>query len=95
MLEQYKDDPNSILQPLGIQPGSLNHMLLEHRIYSKDVRASFTTSNSAGSFAILASFASIALLAERLKNRKTCPFASRQSASWPPLPSPPSSSAWL
>ena len=73
MIEQYEEDPNSILQPLGIQPGSLNHMLLEHRIYSKDVRASFTTSNSAGSFAILASFASIALLAERLKHRKLSP----------------------
>jgi Tfp pilus assembly protein PilF len=73
MIEQYKEDPDSILKPLGIQPGTLNHMLLEHRIYSKDVRASFTTSNSAGSFGILASFASIALLAERLKNRKVSP----------------------
>jgi len=71
MLQQYQDDPNSILQPLGVQPGTLNHMLLEHRIYSKDVRASFTTSNSAGSFAILTSFAAIALLAELLKDRKT------------------------
>jgi len=71
MLEQYKNDPESILQPLNIQPGSLNHMLLEHRIISKDVRAFFTTSNSAGSFAILAVFASIALFAELLKIRKT------------------------
>jgi tetratricopeptide (TPR) repeat protein/O-antigen ligase len=73
MLEQYKNDPESILQPLGIQPGTLNHMILEHRIFSKDVRASFTTSNSAGSFAILASFAAIALFAELLKIRKTLP----------------------
>ncbi|MGA2172403.1 MAG: O-antigen ligase family protein [Sedimentisphaerales bacterium] len=74
MLQQYQEDPNSILKPLGIQPGTLNQMLLEHRIYSKDVRASFTTSNSAGSFAILASFASIALFAELLKSRKTRPL---------------------
>ena len=73
MLDEYRDDPNTILEPLGIQPGTLNHMLLEHRLYSKDVRASFTTSNSAGSFAVLASFAAIALLAERLKNRKSSP----------------------
>jgi len=70
MLEHYRQDPGAILQPLGIQPGSINHMMLEHRIQSKDVRASFTTGNSAGSFAILAVFASIAMLAQRLKNRK-------------------------
>jgi O-antigen ligase len=73
IIEQYRDDPNSILGPLGISPGSLNHVLLEHRILSKDVRASFTTGNSAGSFAILASFAAVALLAELLKNRKSFP----------------------
>jgi hypothetical protein len=71
MLQEYKDDPNSILEPLGIQPGTINQMMLEHRIYSKDVRASFTTSNSAGSFGILTSFAAIALLAELLKKRKS------------------------
>ena len=71
MLQEYKDDPNSILEPLGIEPGTINQMMLEHRIYSKDVRASFTTSNSAGSFGILTSFAAIALLAELLKKRKS------------------------
>jgi hypothetical protein len=76
IIEQYKDDPASILDPLGIQPGSLNQMLLEHRILSKDVRASFTTGNSAGSFAILASFAAVALLAELLKTRKSFPASS-------------------
>lgn len=73
MIEQYKDEPNSILEPLGIEPGSLNQMLLEHRIFSKGVRASFTTSNSAGSFAILTCFAAMALLAERIKARKRNP----------------------
>ena len=77
MLQEYQDDPNSILQPLGIRPGTLEQMMLEHRIYSKDVRASFTTSNSAGSFAILASFAAIALLAELLKNRKSSTLSFR------------------
>jgi hypothetical protein len=76
ILEQYKNDPNSILQPLGIEPGSFNHILLEHRIYSKDVRASFTTSNSAGSFAIMTCFAAIALLLERLRQHKTLPVVS-------------------
>ncbi|MBA7704128.1 hypothetical protein ES703_112928 [subsurface metagenome] len=45
-------------------------MLLEHRIYSRGVSGFFTTSNSAGSFAMLASFAAIALFLEKFKNRK-------------------------
>ncbi len=75
MLDEYERNPNAILQPLGIQQGTLNQMLLEHRLRSKDVRGFFTTSNSAGSFAILASFAAIAVLAERLKARHTLPVS--------------------
>jgi O-antigen ligase/tetratricopeptide (TPR) repeat protein len=78
MLNEYKDDPNTILEPLGIAPGTINQMMLEHRIYSKDVRASFTTSNSAGSFAILTSFAAVAILAELVKRRKTSPLPFKQ-----------------
>lgn len=70
LIEQYESDPQTILKPLGIQPGSLNHILLEHRLYSKGVRGFFTTSNSAGSFAILASFAALALFLIAFKNRK-------------------------
>ncbi len=71
MLQHYEEDPAQILEPLGIQPGSLNHMLLEHRIYSKDVKGFFTTGNSAGSFAILALSAAAALLFERIGARKS------------------------
>ncbi len=74
MVQQYEDDPNSLLEPLGIKPGSMNHILFENHLYAKDVRAAFTTGNSVGSFAILTSFASIALLAELLKNRKLSNF---------------------
>jgi hypothetical protein len=73
MIQQYQDDPDAMLQQLGIEKNSFNHILLEHRLYSKDVRSFFTTGNSAGSFAILTSFAAIALLAETLKNRKSFP----------------------
>jgi len=69
MIEQYERDPQSILGPIGIQPGTFNQMLLEHRILSQDVRAFFTTGNSAGSFAILATFAALAVFAERLITR--------------------------
>jgi len=80
LVQQYQDDPDAILQPLGITRNSFNHILLEHRIYSKDVRAFFSTSNSAGSFAILTSFAAIAILAELFKNRKSFPSLSGNRA---------------
>jgi len=70
LIEQYQNDPDSILGPLGIERNSFNHILLEHRILSKDVRGAFTTGNSAGSFAILTSFAALALAAELFKIRK-------------------------
>ena len=73
LIQQYQDDPDAMLQQLSIEKNSFNHILLEHRLYSKDVRSFFTTGNSAGSFAILTSFAAIALLAEILKNRKLFP----------------------
>ncbi|MGA2679970.1 MAG: O-antigen ligase family protein [Sedimentisphaerales bacterium] len=80
MIQQYQDDPDAMLQQLGIEKNSFNHILLEHRLYSKDVRSFFTTGNSAGSFAILTSFTAIALLAEILKNRKLFPKLSGNRA---------------
>lgn len=71
MIEKYEQDPQSILDPLGIVPGSFQHMLLEHRLYSRGVRGYFTTANSAGSFALLASFAALALFLQQFKNRKS------------------------
>ncbi|MBN1125316.1 MAG: O-antigen ligase family protein [Sedimentisphaerales bacterium] len=53
MIEQYEEDPLSQLGPLGIEPGSFQHMLYEHRLYGRDVKGFFTTGNSAGSFFIL------------------------------------------
>ncbi len=78
LIRQYQDDPDAMLEQLGIQKNSFNHILLEHRLYSKDVRSFFTTGNSAGSFAILTSFAAIALLAEI--NRKSFPKLSGNRA---------------
>jgi len=72
-IEQYEKDPNMLLGPLGIEAGTFQHFLFEHRLYSRGIRGFFTTSNSAASFAICAFFAGIALLAGRLqsiRNRK-------------------------
>jgi len=72
-IDQYEQDPQSILGPLGIERGSFQQMLFEHRLYSRGVKGFFTTANSAGSFAILACFAAGALLLEKLKSPKTDP----------------------
>jgi O-antigen ligase len=69
-IEQYEKQPQMFLGPLGIEPGTFQHFLFEHRLYSRGVRGSFTTSNSAASFAILASFAAVGLLARRVRDRR-------------------------
>jgi hypothetical protein len=73
LIQQYQDDPDTMLEQLGIEKNSFNHILLEHRIYSKDVRTAFTTGNSAGSFAILTFFAAVAIAAEFFKKHKLYP----------------------
>jgi O-antigen ligase len=73
MIAQYEQAPSTMLEPLGIQSGSFQQFLFEHRLYSRDVRGFFTTGNSAGSFAILASFAAVALFIDKFKNRQSQP----------------------
>jgi O-antigen ligase/tetratricopeptide (TPR) repeat protein len=70
-IEQYERAPQAILEPLGIEPGTFQQFLFEHRLYTKGVPGFFTTSNSAGSFALMAFFAAIALFIEKIKNRKS------------------------
>jgi len=70
-IEQYQDDPQSMLGPLRIKPDSFKQFLFEHRLYSKGVRGFFTTRNSAGSFALMALFAAVALFVDKLKNRRS------------------------
>ncbi len=70
-IEQYQEDPQSLLGPLGIEPDSFQQFLFEHRLYSKGVRGFFTTRNSAGSFALMALFAAIALFIDKFKNRRS------------------------
>ncbi|MHC4693437.1 MAG: O-antigen ligase family protein, partial [Planctomycetota bacterium] len=69
-IEQYEQNQPAVLEPLGIQPGTFRQFLFEHRLYTRGVSGFFTTSNSAGSFALLASFAAVGLFVDKLKNRK-------------------------
>ena len=65
-IEQYEKVPELLLEPMGIEPGTFQHFLFEHRLYSRGIRGFFTTSNSAASFGLLAAFAALVLLLERL-----------------------------
>ncbi len=71
LIEVYEQDPDAALAQQRITSNSLEHFQFEHRLYSKDISGFFTTSNSAGSFALLALFAAIALFIGRYKNRNS------------------------
>ncbi len=71
LIKFYEQDPDVTLAQHRIVPNSLEQFQFEHRLYSKDISGFFTTSNSAGSFALLASFAAIALLIEKYRNHKS------------------------
>lgn len=70
LIKFYEEDPDATLAQHRITPHSLEHFQFEHRLYSKDISGFFTTSNSAGSFALMACFAALVLLVDRLKNIK-------------------------
>jgi tetratricopeptide (TPR) repeat protein len=71
LIKFYEQDANSVLAQQNITPNTLEHWLFEHRLYSKGISGFFITSNSAGAFMILASFAALALALERFKTYKT------------------------
>jgi len=67
-IEQYEQVPQILLEPLGIEPGTFQHFLFEHRLYTRGIRGFFTTRNSAGCFALMAAFVAFILLIDRIKN---------------------------
>ncbi len=71
LIGKYQSDPNSILEQFAIRAGSFQQMLFEHSLESRDVRGFFVTGNSAGSFAILTSFAAFALFVQNRKNPRS------------------------
>ncbi len=77
MIEQYEKNPQLLLEPLGIETGTFQHFLFEHRLYTRGVRGFFTTSNSAASFAILAFAAATVLLVQKLREYRTRAVAPR------------------
>jgi hypothetical protein len=74
LVKYYEQDQQAVLAARQIVPDSFEHFQFEHRLYSKDISGFFTTSNSAGSFALLASFAAVTLFIDRYRNRKSGPL---------------------
>jgi tetratricopeptide (TPR) repeat protein len=64
MVQEYEKNPEAMLSKVGIQPGTYEQMMFQYHLESKDVRGFFSTSNSAGSFMLLAMFAAIAIVVE-------------------------------
>ncbi len=69
-IDAYEQDPRGMLEPLGIEPGTFQAFLYEHRIYSRGIRGFFTTRNSAGSFMLMACFVTGALFIEQFSRAK-------------------------
>ena len=70
MIEQYEENPDVQLSRLGIEKDTLNHFMYEHRLYSKDIKGSFTTGNSAGTFFLMAIASCVYLLVGQLRINK-------------------------
>lgn len=66
LIESYELDPTAMLNQMGITPGTFQHMLFEHRLYSRDIKGFFTTGNSAAAFALMSFYACLALIFDRL-----------------------------
>lgn len=63
-IDQYERNPEQFLDSLGVSPGTFEHFLFEHRLYSKGVSSFFTTRNSNGCFLLMAVLAALALTVE-------------------------------
>ena len=71
LIAEFEKNPETHLRRFGIEPGSLDHWQYKHRLYSRDVSGFLTTSNSTGSFLLLAVFAGLGLCIEAICARGT------------------------
>ncbi len=70
-IEQYQENPDEMINQMGLDPGTLEHFMFEHRLFSKGVNAFFTNRNSAASFLLMSLTAVMALWFE--KNKRPIP----------------------
>lgn len=72
MIAKYEANQTEVMEGFGVKPGTINHAMLEERIYSQKPAGFFMTSNSAATFILLGVFTLFALIAKWLgdRNRK-------------------------
>lgn len=70
LIAEYEKNPKEFLEMFGVEEGSLEHWQYEHRLYGRDVSGFLTTSNSTGSFFLLAIFAGAGLCLEAFGARR-------------------------
>ncbi|MCK5565712.1 MAG: O-antigen ligase family protein [Planctomycetes bacterium] len=68
MIRDYMNNPDAQLAARGIKTGSFEQFLYEHRLFSKDIRGFLLTSNSTGSFLLLAAFVAIGMFVEKARH---------------------------
>jgi len=66
-IEEYESSPERFLAPLGIETGTFQQWLFEHRLYTRAVNGFFTNKNSVGCFFIMAAYAAFVLFAAKFK----------------------------
>ena len=67
-IKQYQENPDDMISQMGLEPGTLEHFMFEHRLFSQGVNAFFTNRNSAASFLLMALTAVSALWFEKSRN---------------------------
>lgn len=70
MIEDYEANPQQHLKTLNIEPGSLAQWQYEHRLFSKDIKGYFKTSNSVSTFFLLCIFSLAGFIAAQLRASK-------------------------
>ena len=69
LIEEYEANPTDFLEKQGIESGTMEHWMYEHRLYSKDIRGFLMTSNSAATFFLMAGFAGLGLCVQTIRKK--------------------------
>ena len=72
LIRDYQSNPAQHLNQLNIKDGSIEHWQYVHRLYSRDIKGFFSTSNSLGSLLVLSIFAVLAIIRQYdIQQKKT------------------------
>jgi hypothetical protein len=69
LIDDYEANQSEHLQKQGIEPDGMEHWMYEHRLYSRDIRGFSMTSNSAGTFFLMAIFSGLGLCLQAISKK--------------------------